>query len=189
MKKFHLFEWYEKAMGIKWNLSNVWGKLTRPFIRTFQWAVKVVQYAKFLWNDFDWDFGFFLSLMQYKLKRMRTTIIENNNLVRSEEIGAQIKHAEDLIQKYLNHDYCVDLYEAHEKKWGKTVDLSEKIDAGCGQTMYTWNMSRENATTPELKQQEKDEALAIYERGDEEERKTLDEIFSHIRKHLEEWWD
>jgi dsDNA-specific endonuclease/ATPase MutS2 len=119
---------------------------------------------------------------------MRQNILQNNMIMRAEEVCAQIKHAEDLIQKYLDHDFCSELHEAHEKKWGKCVDLSEPIDVN-GVTMYTWDMSREKATTPELKQQEKDEQHAIYQKAHEEEQKTLDDIFAHIRKHLQEWWD
>jgi len=175
-------------MDWKWNLGNIWGKLTHPFRRVFWWIVKSVQYSILLWNDFDWDYSYILLLLQYKLKRTRERILDNNIILRAEEVAAQIKHAEDLIEKWKKDDFCTDLYEAHEKKWGKIVDLSEPIDVN-GMTMYTWNMSRENATTPELQEQEKKEAQEIYQKAEEAKEKNFDELFAHLRKHIQEWWD
>jgi len=181
-------DWYDPDMDWKWNVQNIWGNLTHPFTRTFHWFVKSIQYSRLLWNDFDWDYSYILILLQYKLKRTRKRILDNNIILRAEEIAAQIKHAEDLIQKWYDDDFCKDLYEAHDKKWGKMVDLSEPIEHN-GIKMYTWNMSRENATTPELQEQEKKEFMAIHQKAEEAKEKNFDELFAHIRKYIQGWWD
>jgi hypothetical protein len=119
---------------------------------------------------------------------MRERILKNNQILRAEEVAAQIKHAEDLIERWTNDDFCADLHEAHEKKWGGIKDLSKPIDVN-GMKMYEWDMSRENCTTPELKQQEEDEQREIYRKHDAAREKCLDDLFAHIRKHIQEWWD
>lgn len=179
---------YDTDMSFWWNIGNIWANITHPFRKVFHWIVKTTQYSKLLWNDFDWDYMYFLILMQYKLQRMRKCILEDNIILRSEEVAAQLKHAEDLIQRWLDDDFCTKEYEEHEKKWGKIVDLSTPIDVG-GKKMYEWNMSREKATTEELQQQEKDEQHAIHVKAEEEKQKCLTELFAHIRKHIQEWWD
>lgn len=188
MKKLRWPELYNREMGIWWNVRNHWDNLTHPFRKVFWWVVKVSQYSVVLWKDFDWDHVYFFILMQYKMKRMRERILANNMIVRAEEVGAQIKHAEDLIQKWIDDDFCAELHDAHEKKWGKIQDLSKPIVRG-GQTFYEWDMSRENATTEELKKQEADEQREIYNKHEEARQKCLDDIFAHIRKHVQEWWD
>lgn len=188
MKKLRWPQIYDTEMGVWWNIKNNWDNLTHPFRKVFHWLVKVIQYSRLLWDDFDWDFMYFMVLMQYKLQRMRKRISEDNVILRTEEIAAQIKHAEDLIQKWLDNDFCAKEHEEHEKKWGKIVDLSTPLDCN-GVKMYTLDMSRANATTPELKQQERDEQHKLYAKHEEEKQRCLDEIFSHIRKHIQEWWD
>ena len=182
-------DWYSKEMDWKWNVGNIWGKLTHPFTETFHWIVKSIQYAIFLRKDFDWDYSYILRLLRFKLKRTRKQILENNLILRADEIAAQIEHAEKLIDKWEEDEFCVELREAHEEKWGKLVDRSEPIESDNGIKLYTWNWSRENATTPELEEQEKKESMEIYEKQDQAKEKNLDELFAHMRRYMQSWWD
>lgn len=175
-------------MSLRWNISNIWGKLTHPFRRVFNWLIKSIQYSVFLWNDFDWDYSYILLLLQYKLKRTRKAIEKHQLVLRADEIAAQIKHAERLIENWKKNNWCEDLQAAHEEKWGKLVDLPEAIDIN-GTKTYAWDMTREKATTPELKNQEAKEQRAIYQAMTLAEEENFDELFAHIRKHIQEWWD
>ena len=181
--------WYSSEMGVKWNLSSLWLQVSRPYARVFWWLVKSFQYSIFLWKDFDWDYCFFLMLMQYKLKRMKRQILANNIILRSEEVGSQIQHAEDLIEKYLTDDFCTAEQEAHEKKWGETKDLSRSIIDTNGNKLYEWDMCREKATTEALKAQEKQEQRELYDKSEQEKEQCLTDLFNHIRLHIKEWWD
>jgi hypothetical protein len=150
--------------------------------------VKSIQYSWFLRKDFDWDYTFILTLLQFKLRRTRKRILANDIITRAEEIAAQIKHAEDLIQNWLDDNFCEDLYKTHEEKWGDTVDLSKPFDKD-GARYYTWDMSREKATTEELKEQERKEQRVIYDAHEKARQECLDELFNHLRKYIEGWWD
>ena len=178
-------------MGIKWNLSVLWGKITYPFSRFFHWVVKTAQYSKLLWNDFDWDYSYILILLQYKLKRTRERILDNNIVVSAEQIAAEIKHAEDLIQNWRDDNFCEDLYEAHEKKWGKIISRKErnKDDQVDGDKPWDWFMRREKATTLELHDQERKEYMAIHQQADKAKEENFDELFRHLRDHIQRWWD
>lgn len=180
--------WYESEMNLWWNIKSVWSNLTHPFTKIFWWMVKSFQYSILLWKDFDWDYSYILILLQYKLRRTRKRILANDIILRSEEIAAQIKHAEDLIQNWRDNNWCEDLQEVHERKWGSTVDLSEPIDVN-GKQMWSWNISREKATTPELKKQEKREQRAIYQAMENAEEECWNSIFDHIKKRGRNWWD
>lgn len=181
-------EWYSSEMDWKWNIKNIWGTLTRPFTRFFWWIVKSAQYSWFLRKDFDWDYSYILLLLQYKLKCTRKQILKDNIILRTEEIAAQIKHTEDLIQNWKDDNFCEDLYKAHDEKWGDNVDLSEAFERN-GKTYYTWNMSREKATTKELQEQESKELRVIYNAHEKAKEENFDMLFSHLNKHIQEWWD
>ena len=183
-----MFKWYDSGMNWKWNLGSFWGILTHPFTRFFWWIIKSAQYSWFLRKDFDWDYSYILMLLQFKLRRTRKQILENNMIVHTEEVAAQIKHAEDLIQNWRDDNFCEDLHKAHDKKWGETVDLSEPFERD-GRTYYTWNMSREKATTKELQEQESKEQRAIYDAHEKAKEENFDELFSHMRLYMESWWD
>jgi hypothetical protein len=180
--------WIERELSIWQNVKNIWWKLSRPFRKFFSWAIKVAQYSVVLWKDGEWDHCYFLILMQYKLSRMRKFFQSKNcHVLKGDEVAAQIKHAEDLIERWLDDDFCADLVAAHEAKWGPVVNRFTPVGDGSGNSY--WDMYREKSTTPELKEQEKNEQRVIWTQQGVEKEKTLDEIFSHIRLFLENWWD
>jgi hypothetical protein len=170
----------DKEGGIMLAIKEAVQKISWFFIRRYCWIIKVCQYAVVLWKDYDWDYSCFLRLTQYKLRRMREQISRDNITVSSEQVAAQIKHAEALIEKYLTDDFGRKEYEEHLKKWGKRELNFES---------HKLEISVENATTEELKLQEKKEYMAAYSKSDTERVQCLDDIFSHIRKHIEEWWN
>lgn len=185
--KYKLTHWYESDMSLWWNVKSLWGTLTHPFTRTYHWLVKSVQYAIFLWPDFDWDHSYIFTLLQYKLKRTRKRILANDMISSADLVALQIKHAEDLIQRYMDNNFCAEEYEAHEKKWGKIKDFTKPSTSYPG--MYEWDPTREKVTTEEEKKQERAEQHKIYEMQEKAKQECLDEIFSHIRKYIEGWWD
>lgn len=97
-------------------LKDLFLKLTRPVRRFFSWIIKSIQYSFFLRNDHDWDYNYILILLQYKLKRTRKAIQSNNLIVDVNEIVDQIKHAEDLLQSWINDEIGDELFEAHREK-------------------------------------------------------------------------
>jgi hypothetical protein len=65
---------------------------------------RLVAYLPLIWEDRDFDYGYVLSLMFFKLRRLRKHILDHNIIVRAEEVAAEIAHAEDLYNRYLEYD-------------------------------------------------------------------------------------
>ncbi len=147
----------------------------------------MAQYLPVLWRDRDYDYYHILALLKYKLERTRKHIVGHQIIEDADLVGEQIAHAEELLRRIMNDDYCKEEQEAHEVKWGEAVDLSKPSEEYPGH--YEWDMSRANATTPELKEQESNEQLEIYNRQSLARQLDLDELFIHLRKHIERWWD
>ncbi|KKL15740.1 hypothetical protein LCGC14_2502550 [marine sediment metagenome] len=185
-----MFGWYDSEMDWKWNSKSLWRTLTHPFTRFFWWMVKSVQYSWFLRKDFDFDHHYILRLLKYKLQRTRKCIISNNIILAADQVGAEIKHAEDLLTKIINgsHDLLPELQKGHENKWGPDINISKEIEVN-GQKMYEWKRYRKNATTPELQKQEQQEQFDIYKAQDEELKKIEESLSEHILKFYKGWWD
>lgn len=181
-------QWIESDMNLWWNIKNVWHKLTYPFTRVWDWAVKSIQYSVFLWGEWDWDFLYILRMLQYKLKRTRKQILENNIILRAEEVAAQIKHAEDLIQKYIDNRFCEKMEEAHEKKWGKVTRTTKEVERN-GKKIHQFDIQRANVTTEKEKAQERLEQKTIWNQQDYERQECWDEIFEYLKKYGQEFWD
>lgn len=167
-----------KEMSIWWNIGVIWDKITYPFRRVFDWMVKSIQYSILLWSDFDWDYVYFLKLMRYKLSRMRKRIIANNLIRAAEQVGAEIKHAEDLLTHLIEDDFHEDLMDAHEKKYGRfTFRDDDNI------------FSREFVNTEEEKKQEQQEFREILDKQYEAREQCKRELVEHVICRLERWWD
>lgn len=175
-----------KALGLgTW--KDLWHSLTYPCWFTWRWFKKCLGYSKILWNDYDFDWNSILRLLQYKIKRLREHIEYHHRHVDMPIHAAQMKHAEDLIQAYFDDNFCEDLEKAHEEKWGK----GEMIFTPCEDKpkFSTMEIKYPKATTPEENEQANNEKHEIYQKSEEARRECLTEIFNHISKYIEYWWD
>jgi len=185
---YKLTNWHDSEMSWKWNISSLWGSLTHPFTRTWHWFIKSIQYSIILWSDFDWDYSYILVMLQYKLKRTRLQIEENDLVVSAPQQIAQIKHAEDLIQAYFDDNFCEELYKAHEEKWGDGKMEFTPVPNSTP-AVSTMDIRYPKANTEEEVEQADQERHEIYKKHEKAKQECLDEIFQHIRKHIESWWD
>lgn len=169
------------------SIKDAFKKAHDFFNDVVDYVARVIEYSPLLWRDRDYDYRHILTLLKYKLERTRKHITEHQIIESADEVGEQIAHAEELLRRILNDDYCKEEQAAHEAKWGETVDLSHPSETHPG--FYEWDMSRANVKTPYEKEQEKDEQMAIYERMELAKQLDMDELFIHIRKNIERWWD
>jgi len=161
----------------------------KVYIVTFFTNIKrVIDYLPLIWNDRDWDHYFLISLMQFKLKRMKyyfdnhgiADMTENNELKALDfiiKIGDRYSSADDEENSHF--------YKLHNKKWGE-LDIKSK-DAGEGLSELIF--SRPNANTEEEKEQERKEFLEST-KVDERRRQRLKKYyFSALDKYVEYFWD
>jgi len=174
-------------MKFIYNLKDLWFNTISFFKNLYGFATKLFQYGRLLWKDRDFDYSYILILLQYKLKRTREHIVEHDLVESAPKIGKQIGHAELLIQRIMDDDYCGELQAAHDLKWGNVIQYFDpKKD---GERYYRYHVIRANATTPELEEQERTEQMAVYNAQHQAREKDLDRLFKHIRKYLQGWWD
>ena len=180
-----MWKWY-KEETLKWNLQNTWEHaVDKTFGRVrwfFYWLRKSWQYARFLWNDYDFDYSSILRLLQYKIGRVRKTIYENNIIVNADHYTRQMIMAETMLQELIENDFARDLHEAHDKKWGE-IQIGDNPDPKGG---ALW---RPNVKTAADKAQEHTEAAAIMDEEERRRAKAYHDTFEYISKYIVYWWD
>lgn len=184
--KRNLLDWYDSDMNFGWNISNLWGKITHPFTRTWHWLVKSIQYSRLLWSDFDWDYSYILTLLKYKLKRTRIRIKENNMVVAAPVIANEILHVEKLIDKFMDDDFCAEEFAAHDEKWGEMKIGSKPTN---NPQLLEMTFNRKNVLTEEDEEQEGKEFRVLLEKREKEKQECWDEIFDSMKKYMQGWWD
>jgi hypothetical protein len=142
-----------------WWLQSKW----RAFKQFGRWVVSCFQWAWFLRDDNDYDYGHILMVMQYKLSRIRKHIIAHDIIAEAAEVGTEIKHAEDLIERLVADDYCADELEAHHKQYG-----------------YCWKSQHSISEVEALR--------AIHDKANALREKDWAELWAHLNKNLRRWW-
>jgi len=147
---------------------------------------KVVKYAPLLWSDRDFDYSYIFEVLRFKLKLTREHIIDHNILVNADEVGKEIKYAEDILDRLTTQGYYdEEAHQKHEEKWGESVWNMKTIE---GSTAKLLDSYRVKARELGLEDQERKEERRLHEADDAAREKDLDDLFVHLRKHIEGWW-
>jgi hypothetical protein len=168
-----------KIKEIVETIIEIKNDITTSIYYNYKWIKKVIIYAKFLRKDYDHDFSSILRLLRFKISQVRNCIKTNNLIVRAEEVCSQMEHAEALIQRILDDEFNSEEISNHTKKWGLEY-FPEDSDE--------WRVSK-IAMTPEQKIEMQDEFNEIVKLGFNRKEKCKRELFDHLYKYIEEWWD
>ena len=155
-------------------------EIIRSIKRFFQWIFKSFQYSWFLRNDYDWDYGYILKLLRYKLRRTRETISKNKIITDEEitKISNQIIEEEKRIQRFLDDEYNIQIKSDMniQEKYGETKMVF--VDSTV-QFLPEWGD----------KVQYKKDMRIVYEKWEQARQKDFNEIFDLMKKNLQNWWD
>ena len=163
-------------------------KLFYFFKRVRMWLKKSFEYSCYLWvsNDNDFDWYHILRVLKYKLERTRKHIVKHDFIADVTKISRQIRFAEIVIERIINDDYCSELYDAHNNKWGELKLVCVEDD----KTKRSYiTMKRENINTENEKSQQWAEMLKIVNEHERQATKDLNRLFRHMRKYIRSWWD
>ena len=75
-------------------ISHIYFKFIRPLRNFCIWVKKSIQYSIFLWHDHDYDYMYLLTLIQYKIGRMRVSMSKNNRIVHANRYCREMLFAE-----------------------------------------------------------------------------------------------
>lgn len=167
------------------NTSLILREIFRVFPRNlFYFFKNLKEFLPILWRDRDWDHGFLMSLLEFKLKKMEKYLDKSEILEDGRKYALEIHEVLMLIETY-NSNYYFDMaHEEIERKWGKQKRYTREDENG----NVEWLIMYENETSENEKECEKDRRR-IMDKAKEAERKNWNAIWEKLSKNLETWWE
>ena len=142
-------------------------------------------FAVFGWNNYDFDAGYLIDLIVFKLKRLLAGLTDKDAFSVQEEQTIKSLKLAIKVGERLHKDAYTYAYNRHEKKWGHLQVDFEPNENGSGSIMKT---RRDNVTDAD-KEQEKIEILAAFESDDAAQTRDARLFFGIINAHYKAWWD
>jgi hypothetical protein len=145
---------------------------------------KVKEYAAFLLDDGDYDWGSTLRMLRFKLERMRDHVLEHKMFVGYEKIAAEIDNAVKMLRRIEDDPYHDEVFAKFYKKHGGRPELifGEKNEDGNYPAEFIYANGKP-ATEAMSKEQRKLFKLEARTRHGE-----VKAAFKYIGENLMRWW-
>jgi len=167
-------------------------KPKRFFLRNFYKLYVACEYAKFSWNNYDWDFAYTYELIHFKLKRVYKALEKGNAVQETEDMKA-LKELTKIVYRLYKGGYDRKYNRVHDKKWGKLeIDSIPEYDQKGKIKFYRWEFWRSNCpkdAPEEIKNQERADNKSCYDRAEIDRCKDIDRLAEILKKHALKWWD
>lgn len=167
-----------------------WIEATRVYGKIYNFCCRLkrsCEYAKFGWHNYDFDAGYALQVLSFKLKRLQR-VLTTGHLVQDKETLKSLQLTIRLLDKLIADDYRY-FTGRHNLKWHGTehpdVDF-EDVDDGQG---YSRMVFASDKLPAEQQPQEREERYAALVADEALKARDKRWAFSIIAKYYEYWWD
>lgn len=148
-------------------------------------------YAYFIYvcknGDYDWDYSYILSIINWKLKKMEKAFKDDTILVNSHRYYRQIKYANYLLERYNNPEqFTKEQTDYLDNTYGKTeYDFEPYMHNG--KEYYKFKSFRKKAK-PEDKELIYKLEKEIYEKEEKIQDDAIKRYFNFIGRNFRKWW-
>ena len=168
--------------SIRWLVeSKFWYKCTA----IYESIARAWAYAKFGWDNYDFDFAYTLGLLKFKLERLQNCLLTSNAHTPDKQTTQSLRLAIRLIDRLYEDDYSY-FYERHNLKWfgKKHPDCEfEKIEGG------SLLRTKRNTLAQGQQEKESDELRAAFAADDALKARDKKWAFAILAKYYEYWWE
>lgn len=170
--------------------ADFFNKVVYPFRNIYVNIKRIISWIPILWNNYDWDYIYFLDVMKFKLEKMYTFYTSGSAYsISSSPIAKDIKLAIVLINRIDKNSYVDKMHEDHDEKWGKLKLEFRKTEDNPHLSTLVFSRSKLDKNARKMVEQERKEFKAIYEHGERMLNQDIEYLFKHIAKNLRRWWD
>jgi hypothetical protein len=187
----HFYKVYSKWY-FKTNFrSPLPSRLIREPIRLFHNACRSISWAKFMWDNHDFDDAYLIQVMNKKIEDMARFYSTKKYVAQVDESRKEI--LKDLLKarRYLkiliNEDPIRKEYDEYYKKWGQ-MDMVWVDSDKPGYKEFS-GFKYANAIMPEDVIRANEEFTALHKKEDEEMVRIQTEFFLLLDKKIKTWWD
>lgn len=184
--------WYYKLMDTKlWKLVEIWLDIVCFFESKLYKIKRSLAYAKFGWNNHDFDSIFLFDLILFKLKRIKKECMED---VDQEVSTAQLKSiniAIKLIERLIEKPYGYTFARDHDAKWGELMcrRVPYSFDEEGKPDSYKVELKRARVTNDDEREQELKENREVMYIKEKLEKQDVRRLLRIIEKYHDSWWD
>ena len=148
--------------------------------------IKIVQYIPILWEDEDWDYDYLLTLIQYKLKRMRATLW-SNKIVEHRELRDTIIDINRCIQSIDDYHDAHEVYETYYEP--APVKVGHRTETDPENPHLSKFIDIDLETGKDLTERQNSLYLSWIKRTYEFEQEKWKEIWYRISDYAQKFWD
>lgn len=176
--------WTKLWDGVCWVPSKVY-YFCRKYAQRLKrsWA-----YAKFGWENYDFDGEYLTHLITFKLKRMQKAL-HNGCSVQDDKYMQALRLAirlGDKLEHYMYHWFL----DRHDAKWGAaSLNFVDSDIPFNGKNLRSMELARSGVVDDETKAQERREFGVAYTADDAIKLRDARLFFRIIEKYYPGWWD
>jgi hypothetical protein len=148
-------------------------------------------YAKFGWENYDWDMSCASELFNFKLKRLYKAL-KFGHSEQEPEVMAALKEFIKITYRLYRGRYEDRYHRSHDKKWGKIESRTEPNYDKNGKILaYTWISWRKGTkdATKKVKAQELKEFRKCFKDGEKDRCKDIDRMAAILKEFGTRFWD
>lgn len=140
---------------------------------------RALAFAKFGWDNIDFDSHALYGLMEFKLKRIQRALNKGYSILPAEATLA-LQEAIDICKRLYEENHDEALIQKHYEKWGRP-ELSDKEIGPL--------IIHQNVRTEEDEKQEREEFLLIHSQKLNLRLQDLARLYEILKVHQPYWWD
>ena len=166
-------------------IERIKDKLETLYYNIKYGCINIIQWLPIVWNDRDWDHYYLMKLLEFKLFKKAKLFKKYGNHLDSNKQAKQLKKCAEIFKRLYEDEYTSESFIEHDKKWGNLKMSFEKIDKEFSEIIF----NRKNIKTEEDKIKERHESNICWEKGYENQKKDLKEVFQIMHDNILSWWD
>lgn len=167
-----------------------WIEATRVYSKIYSFFSRLRRscaYAKFGWDNYDFDGAYALKALSFKLKRIRH-VLTTGHLIQDDTTLQSLGLAIRLLDRLVADDYSY-FIDQHNKKWYGVEYPEIGFEAVEDERGLSRMVFPSEALPEDQQEQERAEHIAAWEADEKLKGRDKRWAFSIIEKYYEHWWD
>lgn len=145
---------------------------------------RCIKWIPIIWNDREYDFTYFLSIIEFKLAQMFEFYeYGNTHLLNADNVANEIDFVLTVLKRYLKNNYCKQEYAQLKQEHGQTKMQFKPYGDDCDEFIglqFTHTQDNNRAVATWRKLNAKSRKL---------QQKDFELIFDFLNINLQNWWD
>ena len=161
----------------------------KGWFRSLGYSIKnIVRWWKIIWNDRDWDYGFFEEILVFKLKNMRDFYQNGINVwsANAPQVADEISEVIEIFER-IQEDNYENLVSPGFNDW---IDKQHAV----GESIFKTKINEDGEktltfNTPKWTEEEKKAREEVYIKAEEMHNEDYRKAFELIGRNIRKWWD